>query len=233
MSRGAFRMSLSSIGLADEFLAPRRCMRLPIDEIFDTAQLLDHAADAHLAGDHLTAEVLLKAADNLNIRAWTESLWGAAKANPDQWRYHRFRQVPGAPPVLPKEQRVPKRMPSAIERTAVVECYGWNCVFCGIPLISKEIRSFLQRKYPSALTWGVPNNSQHAAFQCMWTQFDHVLPHSRGGDNSLENVIITCAPCNFGRMERTLEEVGLIDPRTLDIHKTSWDGLGRVLGSSV
>ena len=63
----------------------------------------------------------------------------------------------------------------------------------------------------------------------MWMQFDHVLPHSRGGDNSLENVIVTCAPCSFGRMERTLEEVGLIDPRLVPMDKTRWDGLERLL----
>jgi 5-methylcytosine-specific restriction endonuclease McrA len=67
----------------------------------------------------------------------------------------------------------------------------------------------------------------------MWMQFDHVVPHSRGGDNSLENVIVTCAPCNFGRMERTLEEVGLIDPRTLSFLATPWDGLERLLPVSV
>jgi len=35
--------------------------------------------------------------------------------------------------------------------------------------------------------------------------------HSRGGDNSFENMVITCAPCNYARMEFTLEELGLLD----------------------
>jgi len=45
------------------------------------------------------------------------------------------------------------------------------------------------------------------------TQYDHVPPHARGGNNDPGNVIVTCAPCNFGRMDYTLEEVGLADPR--------------------
>jgi 5-methylcytosine-specific restriction endonuclease McrA len=63
---------------------------------------------------------------------------------------------------------------------------------------------------------------QHAAFQCMRLQFDHVLPYSRGGESSLGNLVITCASCNFGRMEWTLEEVGLMDPRIAPA-PPSWD----------
>jgi 5-methylcytosine-specific restriction endonuclease McrA len=61
----------------------------------------------------------------------------------------------------------------------------------------------------------------------MWVQFDHLLPHCRGGDNSLDNMVITCAPCNFGRMQYTLDEVGLINPLTREPVRTSWDGLER------
>jgi 5-methylcytosine-specific restriction endonuclease McrA len=65
----------------------------------------------------------------------------------------------------------------------------------------------------------------------MWMQFDHILPHSRGGDNTMDNVVVTCAPCNFGRAERTLEEVGLMDPRQRPPEGTSWDGLERMLAN--
>ena len=59
----------------------------------------------------------------------------------------------------------------------------------------------------------------------MWMQFDHILPHARGGDNSIENMVITCAPCNFGRMKYTLAEMGLADPRMRPVEKIDWDGL--------
>jgi 5-methylcytosine-specific restriction endonuclease McrA len=100
---------------------------------------------------------------------------------------------------------------------------------CGIPLISQKVRVWFKRAYPAALSWGRTNETQHAAFQCMWMQFDHVLPHSRGGDNSFENVVVTCAPCNNARWHWTLDEVGLIDPRKLPTQKTPWDGLERLL----
>ena len=83
--------------------------------------------------------------------------------------------------------------------------------------------------YSDTLPWGRTNASQHAAFQCFWLQFDHVLPHSRGGRTDLDNLVITCGPCNFGRVERALEEVGLIDPRTRSVEQTNWDGLERFI----
>jgi len=83
------------------------------------------------------------------------------------------------------------------------------------------------RAYPSALPWGKENKSQHAAFQAMWLQYDHILPHARGGNNALNNVLITCAPCNFGRMSYTLKEVGLAHPPERGAQRSSWDGLER------
>ncbi len=35
---------------------------------------------------------------------------------------------------------------------------------------------------------------------------DHVLPRSRGGESSWENVVTSCAPCNHEKGNRTLQE---------------------------
>lgn len=204
-------------------------MREPVEAILHAAHLLDRAVGAHLVGDKQAANELILAANMPEVRAWTESLWGSKAANPDQHTYHRYRETKDAPPHLPEAERIPQRMPSAPERRQIIDRYGRNCVFCSIPVISKEVQTAIKKAYPEALIWGTTNQTQHAAFQCMWMQFDHVLPHSRGGDNSIENVVVTCAPCNYGRWHWTLEEVGLIDPRAMPIHKTSWDGLERFL----
>ena len=212
-----------------EFLAPRRCLREPIPELRQVAALLDRATDAHLAGDRSHADELLREADQPAVRAWTESLWGSAKANPDQWRYRRLRAVADPPPYLPRSERVPVRMPNMVERSAILARYGRHCGFCGVPLIRAEIRCKFHQLYPDAVPWGATNPSQHAGFQALWLQLDHVLPHCRGGGNSAENLVVTCAGCNFGRMSNTLEELGLIDPRTRAVSKNEWDGLERIL----
>jgi hypothetical protein len=211
------------------FLAPRRSLREPIPEIWDAASLLDQAVDAHLAGDRGRADSLLREANRPAVREWTESLWGSAKANPNQWRYLRVRTVADPSPCLPKAERVQIRMPGAAEKAAVIAQYGRYCVFCGVPLIRFEVRAVCHRLYPEAVQWGSTNPSQHAAFQALWLQFDHLLPHSRGGDNSLSNVVVTCAGCNYGRGNNTLEELGLIDPRSRIAAEGTWDGLERVL----
>jgi hypothetical protein len=38
--------------------------------------------------------------------------------------------------------------------------------------------------------------------------------------------------CNFGRMSRTLEEVGLINPFAQPVEHSDWDGLERLRSGS-
>jgi len=199
-----------------------RCLREPIPEIFDAARYLDAAISAHLSGKSGIAEELIKLADMPIIREWTESIWGSSSP------YVKHREVQNAPPILPKDQRIEVRMPNSCEKSLLHDRDGFNCRFCGIPVIRKEIREAIRKIYPNALEWGRKNIEQHAAFQAMWLQYDHILPYARGGDNNIDNIVITCAPCNFGRMNYLLEEVGIKDPRETPPIKSSWDGLERL-----
>lgn len=215
-----------------DYHAPRRCMREPIAEIFMAADMLDRAVGAHHAGEREEAERLIRSADQSTVRLWTESLWGSLAANPEIEHYRRFREVNGAAPALAKDKCVPVRMPNRQEKAAILQRWGHRCAFCSIPVIRPEVRQAFSIAYPEAAYWGTSNATQHAAFQCMWLQFDHILPHSRGGDNSVENIAITCAPCNYGRMQWTLDELGLLDPRTQPLTRSSWDGLERFLSGT-
>ena len=199
----------------------RLCLRNPIPEIADAARILDEAVSAHIAGQFIQAEELIRLADMPAIWKWTDSIWG--KKSP----YRQFRAVPNEPPKLSKGQRVKERMPTLEEKQQLHLRDGYHCRFCGIPVIRKEIRKRIKNSYPLALVWKRKNAEQHAAFQAMWAQYDHILPHSRGGNNNVENMLITCAPCNFGRMQFTLAEVGLENPRTRPPVCSAWDGLER------
>jgi 5-methylcytosine-specific restriction endonuclease McrA len=42
---------------------------------------------------------------------------------------------------------------------------------------------------------------------------DHVVPRSRGGDSTWENVVTACAPCNLRKGDRLLEEARMTLPR--------------------
>lgn len=52
-------------------------------------------------------------------------------------------------------------------------------------------------------------------FQCQYCghsgdlTFDHVIPRSKGGKTTWENVITACAPCNLRKANKTLKQVGM------------------------
>lgn len=200
----------------------RACLSEPIPEIFEAAQLLSAAATAHRAGLRDQAEEFIRLADNPRIAEWTESLWG--RGGP--WTQPPL-AVSNPPPYLRKKDRPMPRMPTPAQKAQLLARDGHHCRFCGIPLIRAEVRKRFTKAYPDAARWDRTNPSQHAAFQAMWLQYDHVLPNARGGTSELSNLVITCAPCNFGRTELTLEEVGLLDPRMRSPTFSEWDGLER------
>ncbi len=199
----------------------RTCLRDPIPEIFDSARHLDAAVSAHLAGQRALADELIRLADIPAVTEWTESLWGSGGP------WSRPLSVENPPTSVPKDQRVKARMPAIAVKSALLARDGFQCRFCGIPLVRKEMRSQIRNAYPEALRWGDRNAEQHAGFQAMWLQYDHLLPHAMGGTNELSNMVATCAPCNYGRWNLTLEQVGLTDPRLRDPIRSTWDGLER------
>lgn len=201
----------------------RLCLRPAVPEITLAAECLDSSISAHMAGNTKEAADLIMAANISAIRDWVESLWG--KASP----YVQFRSIPDAPVTLSRAQRAAIRMPNLAEKRLLHVRDGYHCRFCGIPVVRAEIRNRLRKLYPDALPWATNNKNQHAAFQAMWAQYDHVIPHARGGNNERDNILVTCAPCNFARMNYTLEEVGLADPRLRKPVKSSWDGLERLI----
>jgi hypothetical protein len=197
----------------------RSCLCPPVPEIAIAARLLDDAISAHLAGDFGTAVDLILASNLDGIRQWTEGLWGKRS------HYAHPRISSNGPPQLLRGKPVPLRMPTGSDRKRLEKRDGLHCRFCGIPLIRKETRERIRKHYP--MIWGRKNSEQHAAFQAMWLQYDHLVPHARGGDSSFENLVISCAPCNYGRMGFTLDELDLVDPRGREPARSNWDGLER------
>lgn len=198
----------------------RNCLRDPIPEIADAARCLDAAISAHLVGRQHLAEELIRLADIPAITEWTESLWGKNSL------YNRYRTLQKVKTV-PSSESLRTRMPTSEGMRQLDLRDGYRCRFCGIPVVRKEVRNKIRGAYPNALRWGRKNAEQHAAFQAMWAQYDHLIAHALGGNNELSNLVVTCAPCNFGRMNHPLEDVGLADPRTRSPLGGNWDGLER------
>ncbi len=197
----------------------RKSISEPIPQVTEAAKYLDAAVSAHLSGKRGLADELIRAADILEIRIWTKSIWANTEIHLCFPR--------SSASSLPKDQRVKVRMPTRAEKLQIHERDGYNCRFCGMPVIRPEVRGLIRAVYPAALSWGSKEIEQHSAFQAMWAEYDHVLSHARGGTNDLDNLVLACAPCNFGRGGYTLEEVGVQDPRERPIIRSPWDGLER------
>ena len=200
----------------------RECLCNPIPEILDAARYLDAAVSAHLSGRHALAEELIRLADIPAISQWSESLWGAG----GPWSRPPL-AMDNPPPFVPKDQRIKTRMPGKSDLAVLLARDGFHCRFCGIPLVRAETRMQMRAVYPEAVRWGDRNAEQHAGLQAMWLQYDHLLPHARGGTNELTNMIVSCAPCNNGRSNLTLDEVGLASPLLRPPQYSNWDGLER------
>jgi 5-methylcytosine-specific restriction endonuclease McrA len=206
--------------IACDYLAPRTCLREPIPEIFRAAELLRSAMHAHQAGDHQRSIDLIARTDMPEVAAWQASIWGKGNGP-----VVRERPVANPLPYPPRDQLAALREPASATKRALIARDGRHCRFCGIPLIRAEVRDRILKRYAGAIRWGRKDADKHAAFQCLWLQYDHVVPYARGEDSTLENMIITCAACNYGRMDLALDEVGLIDPRARPPVLSDWDGL--------
>ena len=75
--------------------------------------------------------------------------------------------------------RIPRLLPLGVTRRGVLKRDNFSCQYCG------------KSQSPSDLT------------------LDHVLPRSRGGKNTWENVVAACKPCNHRKGNRTPAEAHL------------------------
>lgn len=202
---------------------PRTCFRTPVPAIFEAARLLYAAVTAHQLGNQSIASCLVEMSRIPDVGEWGYSIWGSKSP------YLQLRKRLISIDSTGFLARCSTRMPTHAQKQSLHERDGYHCRFCAIPVIRAEVRKKFCRVFPALDIWGPKNQQQHVAFQTMWAQYDHVVPYSNGGTNDLSNMIITCAPCNFGRMGYTLDEVNLADPREREPIQSNWDGLERFL----
>ncbi|TVR62967.1 MAG: HNH endonuclease [Gemmatimonadales bacterium] len=75
---------------------------------------------------------------------------------------------------------VPRRFRRQVTNTFLFARDAYTCQYCGVHRRELRTRQFMTR--------------------------DHVLPVSRGGENSWANVVTACSPCNNRKGDRTPEE---------------------------
>lgn len=178
------------------------------------------AVTRHNAGRYEAAEGLFRAADRPEIGEWFTTVVGSFKVH-----IHGRLPVVLDPPVLPISERKKPRMPGAETKRAILARDGFHCRFCEMPVMHKGTILRIASAYPDSARWTDVAANQHRFFQAANLQYDHIVPHSRGGESSVENMVIACAVCNYGRMSYMLDEMNLLDPRAHATRQSAWDGL--------
>ncbi|MBX3726106.1 MAG: HNH endonuclease [Xanthomonadales bacterium] len=199
----------------------RRSFLPPIPEFSQAAELLSLAADALLVNDLESCGDLLVRADLKPLREFSYLLTGPI--NPE---IHRQSHNPVLT-LVPKEGR--PRMPSAARTMEVFARDGYRCRFCESKVIVKDAHRIFARFLPAEARLGDTNDANHFGLATLTATIDHLVPYSRGGDNSETNLVTACGPCQYGRNRWTLEEVGILNPFDYPPIIDKWDGLTRLL----
>lgn len=229
----------------------RNCLFEPIPQLFEAAALLHNAAIAHAAEDTASARTLIAQTDanpsdvHSPIFDWSETLFkgkilSLGKTVCPELRANIFERVvdPDRPTgYVANSERIPAKL-----ATEVIARDGYFCRYCGIPVIDPKAQSVLRKAYPDEYRWwskkgefkSRPKNiERHVAFQALDLDWEHIVPRSLGGMNTLSNLVVACSPCNTGKENHTLVEMRLNDPRerppTVPIGFENWDGLTCVL----
>jgi 5-methylcytosine-specific restriction endonuclease McrA len=104
----------------------------------------------------------------------------------DDARVFRSERERVAAPLVIRLKRfvhVPRRFRRQVTNTFLFARDGYRCMYCGRHKAQLRGREFLTR--------------------------DHVVPISRGGENSWENVATACSPCNNRKASHLMEECGM------------------------
>lgn len=204
----------------EDFLAPRACLLAPLLEHEAAIEMLLNAADAILAGDLDLARGLVRRADMPVL--FKHAALVMSGSDPRVQRRRPVKVTAG------KIAKIASRMPSEGTTKALFARDGWRCRFCNCRVVPPKARTAMRTALPGTIPWS-ETEGFHGAFYAMSASVDHIVPHSAGGTNDEENLVTACWSCQFGRGAWSLEEVGLLDPRTRPPVKDGWDGLERLL----
>ncbi len=115
----------------------------------------------------------------------------------------------------------------------IYERDGYRCRYCGMPVFARwkgsRIRQLIAA-FPdltpgmrvvgnSLLGTGKNGGIRNVEYQkILWSMAapDHVFPRSLGGDASFDNLVTSCSGCNYGKVDLTLEQMGVRPPCALN-----------------
>jgi 5-methylcytosine-specific restriction endonuclease McrA len=129
----------------------------------------------------------------------------------------------------------PKRYTGVLEKNKSFAKYeaqvyqrdGYRCGYCGIRVIDTKallkMEKIVGKKYFKVKG---KNNERHGVALALRATIDHIKPLSRGGCTRMDNLVTSCWSCNYGKLNATLEQLGLDNPlERTTITRLHWNGL--------
>ncbi len=93
-----------------------------------------------------------------------------------------------------------RSLPIELKKEVIKKC-GTKCFYCGEKgFIHPSRPDVVVKKEPSKKWINIYDGTfyfRHEAFH-----FDHVIPFSKGGRDSLENLVIACPKCNLEKYDK-------------------------------
>ena len=159
------------------------------------------------AGDMGTALRYLEQARGPELREWFD----IHAQNTGRFRVAHYGRKPQPDP-LPELD--PLRSVKSFERE-LFDRDGCQCRYCGTQVFPEALLKRFERMVgPEHFKATGTNATRHGVRMAFSAALDHVDPWSRGGRTDPSNLVTACWPCNYGKAEYTLGELGLEDPRT-------------------
>ncbi len=129
------------------------------------------------------------------------------------------------PATVPMEKRYPVRSPSKLQN-AVFDRDRYHCRYCSNRLVSQDlIEKLIRRLDNPVFVRGKTNATSHAIIHLCWPVADHIVPWNYGGETTLDNLVSSCASCNYGKAGYTIEQLGISDPFATPVINDGWNGL--------
>ena len=127
---------------------------------------------------------------------------------------------------LRDKDRSPKKLQDDVFRRD-----GYHCRYCGSKLIAQEfLNLFIKNLNCDAFSKKPPyKENMHGIVHVAWPVADHVHPWNLGGSTTMDNLVSSCGPCNYGKFNWTLEQMGMEDPFNRPPISDEWDGLSKYI----
>tara|TARA_R110002051_G_scaffold131151_1_gene205014 strand:+ start:15739 stop:16419 length:681 start_codon:yes stop_codon:yes gene_type:complete len=130
-----------------------------------------------------------------------------------------------APEIINSSLRDSIRSPRKLQNQVFIRD-GYRCRYCGNRLINQDlIRLFSKKINSSIFQKGKTNLTTNGIIHMTWPVADHVIPWNQGGKTNLENLVSSCAPCNYGKDGYTIEQIGISNPFNRKPIIDGWNGL--------